>query len=163
MGGYQLCQPLPQPPLCQPLPQPPLCQPLPQPPLCQPLPQPPLCQPPLCQPQPPLRQPLPHQASCLSGSSATNGSPSLAYCSSASETDSRIDCRRAATSPGFFGCAPASGDTVAAASAEARLTERPKAPAGNNAANARAERRSWAIQPPFTGGTRYPDRRSARK
>src|SRR5215217_617582 len=71
MGGYQLCQPLPQPPLCQPLPQPPLCQPLPQPPLCQP---------PLCQPQPPLRQPFPHQSSCLSGSSATNGSPSLAYC-----------------------------------------------------------------------------------
>src|ERR1043165_8795702 len=104
-GAYQLCQPLPQPPLCQPLPQPPLCQPLPQPPLCQPFPQPPLCQ-----PQPPLRQPLPHQASCCSGSTATNGSPSLAYCCRASVTESRIDCRRSATSPGFFGVAPASGD-----------------------------------------------------
>src|SRR5262245_38220664 len=140
-----LCQPLPQPPLCQPLPQPPLCQPLPQPPLCQP----PLCQPPLCQPQPPLCQPLPHQASCFSGSTATNGSPSLAYCCSASETERRIDCRRSATSPGFFGWAPTSGDVAAAASAEARLTEKPKAPAGNNAASARTERRSWAMQPPM--------------
>ena len=38
-------------------------------------------QPPLCQPQPPQPrcQPLPHQASWVSGSTATNGSRSLAY------------------------------------------------------------------------------------
>src|SRR5438270_7693535 len=75
---YQLCQPLPQPPINglsngasrPPLPQPPLPQPPLGQPLCQPLPQP-LCQPPLPQPlrQPPLRQPpLPHQASCVSRS-----------------------------------------------------------------------------------------------
>src|SRR5216684_2475666 len=34
---------------------------------------------------------------------------------------------------------------LAAASADARLTERPRAPAGNKAAKARAERRSWAM------------------
>src|SRR4051812_42873785 len=127
--------PFPQPPS----PQPPLCQPLPQPPLCQPLPQPPLCQPqPPCQP----RQPLPHQASWVAGSTATNGSPSLAYFSRASETDSRIDCSCLATSPGFLACMAASDDRAAVASADARLTEKPKAPAGSNAASARAERRS---------------------
>src|SRR5690349_17969276 len=95
----------------------PLCQPLPQ--LCQPpLPQPPLCQPlpQLC--QPPLRQPpLPHQATSCSGSTATE--------------------------PLFL--SSGAGVAVAAASAAARVTDRPSAPEGRSCASARSERRSWAI------------------